>query len=66
MLGGRYGVPRKDSGLSSTSTAFGESMSSDGSGSMSHQIKKLHLEKSISLEDNVFEVKGELLNIYLI
>ncbi|WAR12387.1 hypothetical protein MAR_026567, partial [Mya arenaria] len=49
------GMPsRHDSGHGHSSSDLGDSFSS-GSGSMSARIQRMHIEKSVSLEDNVFE-----------
>ncbi|XP_045192117.1 uncharacterized protein LOC123548698 [Mercenaria mercenaria] len=55
------GGARRDSGMGHSSSDYGElgdSMSS-GSGSMSARMDRLRLEKSISLEDDVFQVPDE-------
>jgi len=53
MLDGGSGV-RRDSGMGNSSSSDLESMSSDG-GSASQSMKSLTLQKSLSIEDNVFE-----------
>ena len=45
---------RKDSGMGHSSSDIGDSMSSGGSGSLSSNLERMRLEKSVSLEDNVF------------
>ncbi|XP_052817132.1 uncharacterized protein LOC128243403 isoform X1 [Mya arenaria] len=54
------GMPsRHDSGHGHSSSDLGDSFSS-GSGSMSARIQRMHIEKSVSLEDNVFETSNEV------
>ena len=54
IQGDTSGGRRRDSGMGHSSSDLGESFSS-GSGSMSSRMDRLHLEKSLSLEDNVFQ-----------
>jgi hypothetical protein len=50
------GGARRDSGMGHSSSDLGDSFSS-GSGSMSAHMERMHLEKSLSLEDDVFQSK---------
>lgn len=54
LRGEPSGGDRRDSGRGHSSSDLGESLSS-GSGSMSDRMGRLHLEKSVSIEDEVFQ-----------